>query len=90
VVGCWIWYFAYREFDKDALMLGCLTGMVLATWSIEISDNKIPAWMVPKPRKRYFPPPIPGQPAAGPNAKALFVVIPFTIAVFAAVIWLRY
>jgi hypothetical protein len=91
VVLSWIWYFAYREFDKDALALGGFTGMIFTLWSLEMKgDNEVPSWMIPKPRKRHFPPPTPGESATGPNGKALFVVVPFTIAVFAAVIWLRY
>lgn len=32
--------------------LGFLTGMVLATWAIEITGNKAPEWMSPPRRRR--------------------------------------
>lgn len=48
----WLWYLTYRDFDRDALALGGLTGLVLATWAIEISDNKVPSWMVPRSKRR--------------------------------------
>jgi hypothetical protein len=46
----WIWYFAYRDFDRDALALGGLTGIVLTIWAMEMTGNKLPSWMVPPPR----------------------------------------
>lgn len=61
----WIWYFTYREFDRESLALGGLTGMLLATWAIEVTGNKVPDWMVPRPRKRYLPPPVKGEPFLG-------------------------
>ena len=46
----WIWYFAYGDFDRDALALGGLTGIVLTIWAMEMTGNKLPSWMVPPPR----------------------------------------
>jgi hypothetical protein len=80
---------AFQGFDWPQMMLGVGTGAVLATWAIEITGNKAPSWMIPRPRKRYFPPPIPGQPATGPNGKALFIVVPAIIAITGLFIWLR-
>lgn len=72
----WIWYLTYREFDREALLLGFLTGGILASWAIEISDNKVPEWMIPPSRKkkRYLPDPIRGEPVFGTNAKRFFLV----------------
>lgn len=90
VVLLWIWYFAYREFDKDSLALGGITGMLLATWAIETTGNKAPDWLYPraKKRKRYLPDPVPGEPMTGRNGKALLLVIPAFIALTVALIWL--
>jgi hypothetical protein len=52
----WLWYFVYRDFDRDALALGGITGIVLTIWAMEMSGNKVP------PRKSslrsdHHPPP---------------------------------
>lgn len=50
VIG-WVWYLNYREFDRDAIALGALTGIVLTLWSLEMNgDNEPPSWMKGKPR----------------------------------------
>ncbi len=89
VVLGWIWYFTYREFDRDSLALGGLTGIILTLWALEMKgDNEIPSWMMPKPRKRYLPDPVAGEPVTGQNGKALFLVIPAFIALTIVLIWL--
>lgn len=85
----WVGYLSYREFDKEAIFLGIGTGCVFALWAMEMKgDNSVPAWMVPKPRKRYLPDPTPGEPMTGRNGKALLLVIPAFIALTVALIWL--
>jgi hypothetical protein len=85
----WLWYFAYRDFDRDSLALGGLTGIVLTIWAMEMTGNKVPSWMVPPPRKRYLPDPIPGEPAFKSNGKRAAVLIVFALAVLASLVWLR-
>lgn len=44
IVGLqWIAYLYFREFDLWSVALGGGTGLVLATWAIEITGNKVPA-----------------------------------------------
>lgn len=52
VIG-WVWYLNYREFDRDAIALGAITGIVLTLWSLEMKgDNEPPSWLKGKPRIR--------------------------------------
>lgn len=55
----------FSGFDWDQVFLGLGTGCLLATWAIETTGNKVPDWMAPRPRKRYLPPPIKGEPFLG-------------------------
>lgn len=86
----WIGYLTYREFDWDAIALGGVTGMVLATWAIEISDNKVPEWMIPPSRKkkRYLPDPIKGEPVFGTNAKRFFLVSLVVSCLIGSILWM--
>jgi hypothetical protein len=53
VAVCWVWYLTYKEFDREALMLGGLTGGMLALWALEMKgDNEPPSWLKGKPRVR--------------------------------------
>lgn len=45
-------YFLTQTPDWWAIGLGGGFGMVLATWAIEITGNKAPAWMSPRRRRR--------------------------------------
>lgn len=38
----WVGYFWFRDADLWSLALGGFTGMMLATWAIEITGNKVP------------------------------------------------
>lgn len=48
---CWAWYFYFFDFSWPAIALGIFTGLVLATWAIEITGNKVPEWMKSHPRR---------------------------------------
>lgn len=53
VVLGWAWYLTYRDFDRDALLLGALTGIVFTLWSLEMKgDNDAPSWMVQRRKPR--------------------------------------
>lgn len=55
----------FSNLDWPQICLGGFTMSILATWSIEITGNKAPDWMIPRPRKRYLPPPVKGEPFLG-------------------------
>lgn len=82
----WIWFLTYREFNRDALALGFITGMFFAIWGIEITGNKLPEWMIPRPKKRYLPRPIAGEPVFGKNAGQF--VIPTLVALCLSLLWI--
>lgn len=49
----WVGYLYFREFDWWSIALGAGTGLVLATWAIEITGNKVPdSWRSKPPRRR--------------------------------------
>lgn len=51
LLWAWAWYF--RTFDWEMIALGGFTGMVLATWAIEITGNKIPdSWRPKEPTRK--------------------------------------
>lgn len=78
----------WSSLNWGQISLGGLTMGILAMWAMEMTDNKIPSWMMPKPRKRYLPDPVPGEAVTGQNGKALFLVIPAFIALTVVLIWL--
>lgn len=88
----WVGQIAINGFSSvvwDQIALGGLTIGIFVLWAMEMKgDNSVPAWMVPKPRKRYLPDPTPGEPMTGRNGKALLLVIPAFIALTVALIWL--
>lgn len=55
----------WSSLDWTQISLGAFSMGVLATWAIETTGNKVPDWMIPRPRKRYLPPPVKGEPFLG-------------------------
>ncbi|UXT43226.1 hypothetical protein FY137_18320 [Agrobacterium tumefaciens] len=45
----WAWYFYFIPFDWVSIAIGGGTGIVLALWAIEVTDNKVPDWWRSKP-----------------------------------------
>jgi hypothetical protein len=48
----WIATGYFWGFDWHQLALGGFTGLVLATWAIEVTGNKVPRWMKGSPPRR--------------------------------------
>lgn len=48
----WAGYLYFREFDWWSIALGGGTGLVLATWAIDVTGNKVPSWMSGQPPRR--------------------------------------
>lgn len=48
----WTWHLMRRPFDWDNFAIGAISGMVIAAWAIDITGNKLPAWMLPRSSKR--------------------------------------
>lgn len=47
----WAVYFYFRDFDWWSVAMGGASGLILATWAIEITGNKIPdSWRGKPPR----------------------------------------
>lgn len=51
IVLQWAGYLYFHEFDWWSVAIGGGTGIVLATWAIEITGNKTPDWMKSHPRR---------------------------------------
>lgn len=42
----WVWYLYFHEFDWPAVAIGAISGLMLASWAIDITGNKVPEWLL--------------------------------------------
>lgn len=52
----WAGHLYFGSPDWGQIALGVITGGVLATWAIDITGDKLPAFMAPKDAQRRRPP----------------------------------
>lgn len=38
----WVWYLCFFDFDWPSLALGALTALILVSWSVDMTGNKVP------------------------------------------------
>lgn len=48
----WVGYLYFHSFDWWSVALGGGTGILLASWSVDITGNKVPSWMSGGPSRR--------------------------------------
>lgn len=47
----WIWYLHFFEFSWVPIAIGGVTGMILASWAVDITGNKTPESWRSKPSR---------------------------------------
>ena len=48
----WVGHLYYDVFDWQNFALGFLTASILVGWAVDITDNKVPDFMKPRPPSR--------------------------------------
>jgi len=48
----WAAHLYFRTFEYSNFVMGFLTALILVSWAVDITDNKVPDFMKPRPPSR--------------------------------------